>query len=162
MLLIAYFEVVHRPQDFRRGYEYYYFGSSNFLWSDSSTRLRYWHLGLHLYSNDYSGLRIIGNDLDLNDDGLLDVVITNDEWYNKNHYQAYFLNKGNREFEPHYWRYKDDTLTMIDAAHLADIDGNGKLDIIYGIMETRERTGILIYYDFQWDMISMNRISFPG
>ncbi len=154
--------IVEYPRDFREGYEYYYFGSYPFTWRDSTHRLRKWHLGLHLYANDVWGMRIIGNDLDLNDDGLLDVVVTHDEWENRDNYQSYFLNLGNRRFEPHRWVWKGDTLSMIDGAWLGDINGNGKLDIIFGVMGKNIRTGIRIYYDFPWDTARMRYIYYPG
>lgn len=60
--------------DFIDGWEYYYLaGDTATQWNTSLVRR--WELGGYIYSPATGGLRIIGRDWDLNDDGWLDVVL---------------------------------------------------------------------------------------
>ena len=65
--------------DFRRGYEVYF----------SNTDTIFWKPGLHFWIK--GGLRILGNDLDFNSDGKVDVFLMNSEWYYGYPYAHIFL-----------------------------------------------------------------------
>ncbi|MEO0095126.1 MAG: VCBS repeat-containing protein, partial [candidate division WOR-3 bacterium] len=68
-------EKIH--SDFIDGWEYYYLaGDTATLWNASLVRR--WKLGGYVYSPATGGLRIIGRDWDLNNDGYLDVVL---DWF---------------------------------------------------------------------------------
>jgi hypothetical protein len=63
--------------DFADGSEYYYIsGDTANYWTNSN--LRKWNLGSRAYSPSEGGLRIIGQDWDLDDNGWLDVVLTSE------------------------------------------------------------------------------------
>lgn len=63
--------------DFADGWEYYYVnGDTATVWSSSG--LRKWRLGSVIYSPSSGGIRIIGKDWDLDDNGWLDVVLTDE------------------------------------------------------------------------------------
>jgi hypothetical protein len=111
MFLFAY-TVVHKGLDFLRGKEYRYYGGDTLYWSDNKIRL--WNLGLHLYYRE--GLRILGNDLDINGDGLVDVILTNNEWWFSYPYQHFFINLGGRRFAPIYFKYRADGDSMCHDA----------------------------------------------
>jgi hypothetical protein len=147
MFLFAY-TVVHKGLDFLRGKEYHYYGGDTLYWSDNKIRL--WNLGLHLYYRE--GLRILGNDLDINGDGLVDVILTNNEWWYSYPYQHFFINLGGRRFAPIYFKYRADGDSMChDAVWVGDLNGNGILDYVLSIMDPRNKTGIRIFYDFPFD-----------
>jgi len=147
MFLFAY-TVVHKGLDFLRGKEYHYYGGDTLYWSDNKIRL--WNLGLHLYYRE--GLGILGNDLDLNGDGLVDVILTNNEWWFSYPYQHFFINLGGRSFAPIYFKYRADEDSMChDAVWVGDLNGNGILDYVLSIMEPRNKSGIRIFYDFPFD-----------
>jgi hypothetical protein len=74
--------------DFADGWEYYYTaGDTAVSWN--AAELRKWHLGSVIWSPIDGGLRIIGKDWDLDDNGWLDVVLT---WEHQNKVQIYWNN----------------------------------------------------------------------
>lgn len=61
--------------DFADGWEYYYVnGDTTTVWNNNN--LRIWHTGAYIYSPEIGGLRIIGRDWDLDNNGWLDVLLT--------------------------------------------------------------------------------------
>ncbi|MBI4721865.1 MAG: VCBS repeat-containing protein [Candidatus Stahlbacteria bacterium] len=74
--------------DFADGQEYYYVnGDTATLWNN--LKLRKWNLGSVIYSPVNGGLRIIGKDWDLDNNGWLDVVLT---WEDGNKVDIYWNN----------------------------------------------------------------------
>lgn len=60
--------------DFADGHEYYYLGGdSATVWQED--RLWTWRIGSRIYSPASGGLRIIGQDIDIDDDGWLDLPL---------------------------------------------------------------------------------------
>lgn len=60
--------------DFADGWEYYYVdGDTSTVWD--TNKLRIWDIGAYVYSPISGGLRIIGRDWDLDDNGWLDVIL---------------------------------------------------------------------------------------
>ncbi len=61
--------------DFADGAEYYYLGGDTAtIWRNEN--LRVWRIGSRVYSPATGGLRIIGQDLDIDDDGWLDLPVS--------------------------------------------------------------------------------------
>ncbi|MEO0163925.1 MAG: VCBS repeat-containing protein [candidate division WOR-3 bacterium] len=152
MQLIFCYTIAHKGVDFLRGREYYYYGSDTLFWSDN--KVRTWNLGLHMYWSN--GIRILGQDLDLNGDGLMDIILTNNEWWYAYPYQHVFINSGGRRFSPVYWKYRADGDSMChDAVWVGDLNGNGIIDYVLSVMDPRSKTGIRVYYDYPFDTSRM-------
>jgi hypothetical protein len=131
--------------DFRRGYEVYF----------SNTDTIFWKPGLHFWIK--GGLRILGNDLDFNSDGKVDVFLMNSEWYYGYPYAHIFLNNGDRTFSFETFQFAEiiDSFCT-DAVWVGDINGDGNLDFVMGTMSNRSpRTSLLptfIYFGYPFNM----------
>ncbi|MEO0155461.1 MAG: VCBS repeat-containing protein, partial [candidate division WOR-3 bacterium] len=140
--------------DFRLGYEVYIL----------DTMIIKWKPGLHFWIKD--GLRILGNDLDFDGDGKIDIFLMNSEWYYGYPYVHIFLNRGYRN----YFLYRVQFAEIIDsfctdAAWVGDINGDEKLDFVMGTMSNRSpRTSLLptfIYYGYPYKLQNADTI-FPA
>jgi hypothetical protein len=140
--------------DFRRGYEVYF----------SNTDTIFWKPGLHFWIK--GGLRILGNDLDFNSDGKVDVFLMNSEWYYGYPYAHIFLNNGDRTFSFETFQFAEiiDSFCT-DAVWVGDINGDGNLDFVMGTMSNRSpRTSLLptfIYFGYPFNMGNADTI-FPS
>jgi hypothetical protein len=140
--------------DFRRGYEVYF----------SNTDTIFWKPGLHFWIK--GGLRILGNDLDFNSDGKVDVFLMNSEWYYGYPYAHIFLNNGDRTFSFETFQFAEiiDSFCT-DAVWVGDINGDGNLDFVMGTMSNRSpRTSLLptfIYFGYPFNMENVDTI-FPS
>jgi hypothetical protein len=140
--------------DFRRGYEVYF----------SNTDTIFWKPGLHFWIK--GGLRILGNDLDFNSDGKVDVFLMNSEWYYGYPYAHIFLNNGDRTFSFGTFQFAEiiDSFCT-DAVWVGDINGDGNLDFVMGTMSNRSpRTSLLptfIYFGYPFNMENVDTI-FPS
>ncbi len=66
-------------QDFQSGKEYYYTGGDEIQnWDEA--KLRTWQLGAYFWSPSDGGLRILRRDLDIDDNGYKDIVLSWN-WY---------------------------------------------------------------------------------
>jgi hypothetical protein len=140
--------------DFRRGYEVYF----------SNTDTIFLKPGLHFWIK--GGLRILGNDLDFNSDGKVDVFLMNSEWYYGYPYAHIFLNNGDRTFSFEAFQFAEiiDSFCT-DAVWVGDINGDGNLDFVMGTMSNRSpRTSLLptfIYFGYPFNMGNVDTI-FPS
>jgi len=140
--------------DFRRGYEVYF----------SNTDTIFWKPGLHFWIK--GGLRILGNDLDFNSDGKVDVFLMNSEWYYGYPYAHIFLNNGDRTFSFETFQFAEiiDSFCT-DAVWVGDINSDGNLDFVMGTMSNRSpRTSLLptfIYFGYPFNMENVDTI-FPS
>ncbi|MDD2889219.1 MAG: VCBS repeat-containing protein [bacterium] len=119
--------------DFSDGKEYYYIsGDTASYWN--ATNLRKWNLGSRVYSPSEGGLRVIGQDWDLDDNGWLDAILTSGDvlvyWNSSSGF-----NTSNKAV----------LFAKIDAQGLSlcDLNRDGRLEILIG-----ERDAELAYiYD---------------
>jgi hypothetical protein len=112
------------------------------------------------------GLRILGNDLDFNSDGKVDVFLMNSEWFYGYPYAHIFLNNGDRTFSFGTFQFAEiiDSFCT-DAVWVGDINGDGNLDFVMGTMSNRSpRTSLLptfIYFGYPFNMENVDTI-FPS
>jgi hypothetical protein len=124
----------------------------------------FWKPGLHFWIK--GGLRILGNDLDFNSDGKVDVFLMNSEWYYGYPYVHIFLNNGDRTFSFETFQFAEiiDSFCT-DAVWVGDINGDGNLDFVMGTMSNRSpRTSLLptfIYFGYPFNMENVDTI-FPS
>jgi hypothetical protein len=88
----------------------------------------------------------LGNDLDFNSDGKIDVFLMNSEWYYGYPYVHIFLNNGDRTFSFETFQFAEiiDSFCT-DAVWVWDINGDGNLDFVMGTMSNRyPRTSLLL------------------
>ena len=111
--------------DFADGYEYFYLcGDTCSFWNDRF--LRVWRLGSHLYSPASGGLRIIGQDMDIDDDGYLDLPVANWDkcpswvYWGPDFSARSEINQGNV------------LLMWSNGMFLGDLDDDGELEISVG------------------------------
>lgn len=112
-------------EDFQDGYEWYYSGpggDSAKLWDDGF--LRRWRIGSRLWSPAWGGLRILGQDLDIDDDGWLDLPLATNDAVKE---RVFF---GGPE------GFSEDNMVELptpsygQGIFLADLDGDGVLELL--------------------------------
>jgi len=134
------FYVVFDTSDFRISKEAYILNDSIITWQ----------VGLHFWVRD--GLRIVGNDLDVDGDDRKDIILTNSEWNFGYPYVHIYLRRsgGYNLFNFRFADIIDSFCT--DGIWVGDINADGKVDLIVGTMSNRSpRTDALptfIYYGY--------------
>ncbi len=104
-------------------------------------------LGASLYASIDGKMRVVGNDWDLNDDGWLDIVLTNETDANGNHYVYAQIYWGSPfGFDP----LRVDTLSTYggEAAAIADLNRDGYADIV--VCNSGQDVGTDIYSYIFW------------
>ncbi|MEO0227692.1 MAG: FG-GAP-like repeat-containing protein [candidate division WOR-3 bacterium] len=110
--------------DFVDGFEYYYLGGDTATqWN--SAEIRRWEIGGYVYSPFSGGVRIIGRDWDLNDDGYLDVVL---DWFQQGTARIYW-NSANGFNTSNYTNLTGFSLNP-QGISLADLNCDGYQDIL--------------------------------
>jgi hypothetical protein len=111
-----------------------------------------WRLGLGLVASP-TGLRIRGQDTDLDDNGWPDITVSCGEWYADSIFRV-FLNKGGR-FELFGVQYAWGDRLFLDGHSISDFNANGLPDLVIDIMgnfEYPDTTQVysLLLWDWPW------------
>jgi len=115
--------------DFTDGWEYFYLaGDTATQWDEA--QLRRWELGGYLYAPVLGGIRIIGRDWDLNDDGFLDVVL---DWF-ANYSARIYWNSSNGFNTSNYTQLSGFSANP-QGISLVDLNTDGYQDILVASYE---------------------------
>ena len=111
-----------------------------------------WNLGLGLIATP-NGLRIRGQDTDLDDNGWPDITVSCGEWYADSIFRVFLNNEGKFEFLGVQYAY-DDSL-FLDGHNISDFNANGLPDLVIDIMgnfEYHDTTQVhsLLLWDWPW------------
>ena len=143
--------------DFADGHEYYYLGGDTATeWGDEC--LRTWRIGSRIYSPAGGGLRIIGQDIDIDDDGWLDLPLASwclapsPVYWGPDLSQASDINPGGL---PSMWA---------NGVFVADLDGDGNPELLVANEITNEGPRVSSYiftYDGTRGFRLLDSIPYP-
>lgn len=111
-----------------------------------------WNLGLGLVATP-NGLRIRGQDTDLDDNGWPDITVSCGEWYADSIFRVFLNNEGKFELLGVQYAYGDSL--YLDGHNISDFNANGLPDLVIDIMgnfEYPDTTQIysLLLWDWPW------------
>ncbi|MEO0141714.1 MAG: T9SS type A sorting domain-containing protein [candidate division WOR-3 bacterium] len=111
-----------------------------------------WRLGLGLVATE-NGLRIRGQDTDLDDNGWPDVTVSCGEWVVDSVFRVFLNNEGN--FDLHGVQYAWGDKVFLDGHSISDFNANGLPDLVIDIMGNFEypdnaQVYSLLLWDWPW------------